>query len=205
MVLGRAAIRDMYPAREAASKMGYVNMIMALAPMLGPLLGGVIDEMFGWRATFLFFVVSGAGLFWLTYADLGETNHDRSDTFLEQFRAYPELLTSRRFWGYSFVLTFSIGVFYLFIAGIPLVGVRRFNLSPSEVGFGVGIISAGFMAGNFVSGPGGNTLCADHDDHLWQVGGHDRGRHRPDPVPFGGWAIMPSCSARVFPPGSAMA
>lgn len=152
MVLGRAAIRDMFPAQEAAARMGYVNMVMALAPMLGPLLGGVVDETLGWRMTFLLFTASGAGLLWLTYTDLGETNKHPSETFMQQFRAYPELFTSRRFWGYSFALTFSVGSFYLFIAGVPLVGARVFGLSPTAVGLGVGIISGGFMLGNFVSG-----------------------------------------------------
>lgn len=152
MVLSRAAIRDMYPAQEAASRIGYVNMVMALAPMLGPLLGGVVDETLGWRATFLIFTLSGAGLFWLTHADLGETNLDRSDSMGQQFRSYPELFVSRRFWGYSFALTFSVGSFYVFISGVPLVGTHLFGLSPSVVGLGVGIISGGFMVGNFVSG-----------------------------------------------------
>lgn len=152
MVLSRAAIRDMYPAQEAASRIGYVNMVMALAPMLGPLLGGIVDETLGWRATFLIFTLSGAGLLWLTHADLGETNLHRSETMGQQFRSYPELLTSRRFWGYSFVLTFSVGSFYVFISGVPLVGTHLFGLSPSVVGFGVGIISGGFLVGNFVSG-----------------------------------------------------
>lgn len=152
MVLSRAAIRDMFPAQEAASRLGYVNMIMALAPMLGPLLGGVIDETLGWRTTFMLFALSGTMLFALTYADMGETNQAPSETFLDQFRSYPELLTSRRFWGYSFVLTFAVGSFYVFIVGVPLVGALVFDLSPSMVGLGVGIISGGFMLGNFISG-----------------------------------------------------
>ncbi|MDZ7842783.1 MAG: hypothetical protein U5R46_18455 [Gammaproteobacteria bacterium] len=38
------------PPRKAASLMGYVSMAMAVGPMLGPLLGGGLDELFGWRA-----------------------------------------------------------------------------------------------------------------------------------------------------------
>ena len=51
-VISRAVIRDMYPPSEAASKLGYMGMIMALAPMTGPMIGGALDMAFGWRAGF---------------------------------------------------------------------------------------------------------------------------------------------------------
>ncbi|MCY3725160.1 MAG: MFS transporter, partial [Rhodobacteraceae bacterium] len=43
MVLSRAIVRDLYPANEAASMIGYVTMGMAVAPMLGPMIGGFLD------------------------------------------------------------------------------------------------------------------------------------------------------------------
>ncbi len=64
--LSQAAIRDMAPPQEAASLMGYVAMAMAIAPMLAPLFGGVLDELFGWRASFLAF--TGMGVALLFYA-----------------------------------------------------------------------------------------------------------------------------------------
>ena len=81
--LSQAAIRDMVPAQEAASLMGYVAMAMAVAPMLGPMLGGVLDEIFGWRASFLTFTGLGAALFILCWVDLGETNTRPSETAAE--------------------------------------------------------------------------------------------------------------------------
>ena len=53
--LSLAVIRDMAPPKEAASLIGYVSMAMAVAPMLGPMLGGALDEVFGWRASFVVF------------------------------------------------------------------------------------------------------------------------------------------------------
>lgn len=152
LALSRAIIRDMFPARDAAAKMGYVAMMMALAPLLGPVLGGFMDEIWGWRSVFGLFALTGALVLVLCWFDLGETNQEPSETFLKQFQSYPGLFTSRRFWGYTLALTFSVGGFYVFIAGIPLVGEQAFGLSPATVGVGVGIISGGFMAGNYISG-----------------------------------------------------
>ena len=151
-VLSSASIRDQYPPNEAASKLGYVAMAMALAPMLGPMLGGALDMLFGWRAGFVLYSVLGAGLLILLWADMGETNTNRSSTFAAQLREYPHLFRSRRFWGYALCAAFSIGGFFSFITGAPLVAAAWFDLSPAMLGLGIGIITGGFMVGNFITG-----------------------------------------------------
>lgn len=151
-VLSNAAIRDMYLPNEAASKLGYVAMAMALAPMLGPMLGGALDSLFGWRAGFVLYSTLGAGMLLLLWVDMGETNTNRSSTFTAQLREYPHLFRSRRFWGYALCASFSIGGFYSFITGAPLVAAAWFDLSPAMLGLGIGIITGGFMVGNFITG-----------------------------------------------------
>lgn len=151
-VLSSASIRDRYPPNEAASRLGYVAMAMALAPMLGPMLGGALDMLFGWRAGFVFYTGAGVALLALLWADMGETNWAPSSTFAGQMREYPHLFRARRFWGYALCAAFSIGGFYSFITGAPLVAAAWFDLSPATLGLGIGIITGGFMVGNFVTG-----------------------------------------------------
>ncbi len=151
-VLSSASIRDQYPPNEAASKLGYVAMAMALAPMLGPMLGGALDMLFGWRAGFVLYSLLGAGLLTWLWFDMGETNINRSSTFAAQLREYPHLFRARRFWGYALCAAFSIGGFYSFITGAPLVAAAWFDLSPAMLGLGIGIITGGFMVGNFITG-----------------------------------------------------
>lgn len=151
MTLTRAVVRDLYEPQQAARQLGQIAMAMAVAPMLGPLAGGLLDEAFGWRATFWALALMGAGLIALCWVDLGETNHARSESFGAQFRAYPELARSRRFWGYALCVMFSVGTFHIFLAGAPLVGVGQLSLSPSQLGFAMGSTSAGFFVGTFVS------------------------------------------------------
>ncbi|MFT5870316.1 MAG: DHA1 family bicyclomycin/chloramphenicol resistance-like MFS transporter [Paracoccaceae bacterium] len=147
-----AVVRDMVSTEKAASLLGYMAMAMALAPMLGPMLGGISDQVFGWRASFAFFAMSGAILLTLVWGDLGETNKHRSATFIQQFRTYPELLGSRRFWGYALCMAFSTGAFYVFIAGAPLVEMAMFSMSPVVLGFFIGTITGGYLVGTFLSG-----------------------------------------------------
>ncbi|QGY00314.1 Bcr/CflA family efflux MFS transporter [Roseovarius faecimaris] len=152
MVLSRAIVRDMVPDAQAASMIGYVTMGMAVVPMIGPAFGGWLDQAFGWQASFVALLILGAGVFWLTWADLGETAPNRSRTFREQAREYPELLTSPRFWGYSLASALSSGSFFAYLGGAPFVGDVVFGLSPAELGLYFGAPAIGYFVGNFISG-----------------------------------------------------
>lgn len=152
MVLSRAVVRDIVGAEQAASMIGYVTMGMTLAPMIGPVVGGLMEELFGWQSVFALLFVFGLGAFALLLADLGETNRNRSPSMLAQFRAYPELLRSRRFWGYSLTATFASGSFFSFLGGGPFVATRILDMEPSELGLYFVFIALGYMAGNFLSG-----------------------------------------------------
>jgi Bcr/CflA subfamily drug resistance transporter len=151
-VLSMAMIRDTREESEAASLIGYVAMSMAVAPMLGPMVGGLLDEFFGWRSSFLLYSVFGAALLLLCWFDLAETNRSPSATFAAQFGDYPQLFRSRRFWGYALCGLFSTGTFYIFLSGVPLVAARQLEISPGALGFFMGTITAGFAFGSFLAG-----------------------------------------------------
>ncbi len=152
LTLSRAIVRDMVPPEEAASMIGYVTMGMALIPMVVPVLGGVLDEVFGWQSIFAFTFVFGLAVTALVWADLGETNRATSPSMMAQMRAYPELLRSARFWGYSATAALASGTFFAFLGGGPWVATHVLGLTPSTFGFYFGFISAGYVVGNFLSG-----------------------------------------------------
>ncbi|MGB7318791.1 MAG: multidrug effflux MFS transporter [Planktotalea sp.] len=152
MVLSRAIVRDVVPANEAASLIGYVAMGMAIVPMIGPMLGGVLEQHFGWQASFVLMLVCGIGLFWICYLDLGETKRATGETLKEQFGHYPELFSSPRFWGYSLASGLSSGAFFAYLGGAPYVGTEIFKLSPSTLGLYFGAPALGYFFGNFFSG-----------------------------------------------------
>lgn len=152
IVLSRAIVRDMVPMEEAASMIGYVTMGMSVVPMIAPSLGGVLNDLFGWQASFVALLLSGLLVLLLVWRDLGETNTAQSASFGEQFRSWPQLLNSRRFWGYTLTATFSSGVFFSFLGGAPFVGTVIFKLSPSALGFYFFSMAAGYMLGNYLSG-----------------------------------------------------
>ncbi|MFN7222753.1 MAG: Bcr/CflA family efflux MFS transporter [Paracoccaceae bacterium] len=152
MVLSRAVVRDMVPDAQAASMIGYVTMGMSIVPMIGPVIGGVLEEAIGWQANFGLLLVLGLATLWLTWADLGETATIRPVTLREQARQYPQLLRSQRFWGYALCAAFASGSFFAYLGGAPYVGTEVFNLSASGVGALFALTAVGYAAGNFVAG-----------------------------------------------------
>ena len=152
MVLSRAVVRDMFPQDQAASMIGYVTMGMAVVPMIGPAIGGVLDEIFGWRANFWALLILGGLILWLAWNDLGETATKSGKTLAAQFGEYPELLRSPRFWGYSLSSAFSSGAFFAYLGGAPFVGSEVFGMPPSTLGFFFGAPAVGYFLGNFLTG-----------------------------------------------------
>jgi len=152
LVISRATVRDSYTQDQAASVLGYVTMGMAIFPLIGPALGGILEVKFSWIASFWVLLVVGIFIFILTYFDMGETNRHKTNSMAEQFRAYPELLKARRFWGYSLTAAFNAGGYYAYLGGAAYIGRELFELSPDVLGFYIGSPVLGYVIGNWVSG-----------------------------------------------------
>lgn len=153
IVLSRAVVRDtVNHIDEAASRIGYVTMGMAVVPMIAPTIGGFLEELQGWQSTFWF--AAGFGLLGLvlTYFDLGETNEAPESNMAEQVRSYPELFRSRRFWGYTLTSAFTSGTFFAFLGGGPFIATEYLHMTPSSYGIYFGLVALGYLVGNFLSG-----------------------------------------------------
>ncbi len=152
LVLSRAVVRDMVAGDAAASRIGYVTMGMSVVPMLAPMLGGLIDEAWGWRAVFYLLGAAGLAMFALVWTDMGETAAGGGTSLRTQVANYPVLARSVPFWGYALAATFGSGTFFAYVGGAPFVGEQVFHMTPAEVGYWFAAPSVGYMAGNYVSG-----------------------------------------------------
>ena len=152
IVLSRAIVRDVVSGTDAASRMGYIAMGMTVVPMIGPAIGGLLDEAMGWGAVYIAMAGFGALALTLVVLDLGETNRVRSASVTAQFGNYPGLLRSGRFWGYTGTATFASGTFFAFLGGAPFVASETLGLAPSAYGLYFALAGLGYMTGNFISG-----------------------------------------------------
>lgn len=154
-VLGRAVVRDVYGPDRAAKVLAYVGVAMAVAPAIGPIIGGQLTVLFGWRTNFWALAVFGALILAITWAILRETNahRDPSATQLGQLiRNYGMLLRHRAYLGYVLSTALIFGGIFSFISGSSFVLVDGLGLSPAVYGLCFSAIVVGFMLGSFLAG-----------------------------------------------------
>lgn len=154
LVLGRAIVRDIYTRDRSASAIGYVTMVMALAPTVAPALGGVLDEWGGWSATFWVMFAGGIGLYAFAVRAIHETNSGPrvAPRISALAHSFVVLLGLRAFIFYTLTLTFTSALFFTFLASGPYITIELLGHSPTEYGVAFFAISFGYIAGNFTSG-----------------------------------------------------
>ena len=154
-VLGRAIVRDVYGPLQAARVLAYISGAMAIAPMIGPFIGGWLTVWFGWRANFAALVLFSAVQMAVVFAMLRESNAHRDPTatqprrILENFRA---LLASRRYLGYLLCVSFTYAALFSFISGSSFVLIDLHGLSPQWFGASFGVVVTGYICGTLITG-----------------------------------------------------
>jgi DHA1 family bicyclomycin/chloramphenicol resistance-like MFS transporter len=154
MVMTRAMIRDVFPANQAASKIGFVMMGMTVAPMMAPLVGAELQALAGWRAPMVACAVLGLVLPALALRYLSETLREPQALpgVLGVFRAYLRLFASPVFCCYTAVTAFSSGVFFAFMAGAPRVLVEGLGHTPRTYALAFMATSLSFALGSYLAG-----------------------------------------------------
>ena len=149
--LSRAIIRDSASRDQAASQIASVTMVMVVAPMLAPWLGGQIETAFGWRAIFWFMTLFGVGVLALTVARLPETapHVAKQSSLLGVFRAFPDLVRDRGFMLNVAAGTSASAAFFVFIAATPFIVVETMGRGSDVYGSYFILNALGYMVGNF--------------------------------------------------------
>jgi DHA1 family bicyclomycin/chloramphenicol resistance-like MFS transporter len=148
-------VRDIYGRERAARMLSYMGMVMALAPAVGPILGGIVEVHFGWRANFLALAAFGLTMLVATLVILPETNQWKSRDATRPGRLvanYLGLLRHRSYIGYVLVVACAYSGIFSFISGSSFVLIGLLGLSPDVYGFCFAAIVVGYMVGAFLSG-----------------------------------------------------
>lgn len=150
VICARAIVRDCHGPEQAAQVMSRALAWMALAPITGPLLGGLLEETFGWRANLIAIAAAGAVMLWFALRNLAETNRHRNPQATaprELASTYALIIRSRIFLTYTFFATGTFCALYSFISGSPFVAIRVLGIAPREFGLLFGGVVIGFIVG----------------------------------------------------------
>jgi DHA1 family bicyclomycin/chloramphenicol resistance-like MFS transporter len=150
VVLARAMVRDLYVGDRAARMMSTLMTVMAIAPLLGPSVGGQILHIASWRA--IFWTLTGIGLVTLAALyTLPETLPPARRNHTPLHRAlygYGQLLRQRQLLGYAGAVGFCYGGIFAYVAGTPFAYITYYHVSPRFYGILFGASTIGIMITN---------------------------------------------------------
>ncbi len=152
MVMARAIIRDLYPRERVGGMLSLVIGVMMIAQLLSPLIGGLIETSFGWRA--IFYVMAAAAIFATVSIALGlpETRRVVTKTddsgFFNDVRA---LAANPVFIGYVLCQMLASAIIFTFAGAGPYIVVNQMGRSTAEYGLWFATSGVAYMLGNFVS------------------------------------------------------
>ena len=152
-MLARAMVRDLFARTRAAQMLSTLTIVMAIAPIIGPLLGGQLISVTSWHA--IFWLLAGIGLLmllalrWLPETLPPERRQQGSP--LKAFHHYGQLLRNRIFIRYTLSLTCYYVAAYAFITGSPDVYIRYFGVEPQHYGWLFAVNILGLMTMSLVN------------------------------------------------------
>jgi DHA1 family bicyclomycin/chloramphenicol resistance-like MFS transporter len=155
MVIARAMVRDLFDVRDAVRVFSTLMLVVGLAPILAPLMGGYLLVWFGWRSIFLLLAAFGAAVVAVAWLRLGETHPPGPAGSLSPravARTYLLLLKDARFMGYALSGGVTIAGMFAYIAGSPFVFIELYGVKPENFGVIFGLNAFGFVAGAQVNG-----------------------------------------------------
>ncbi len=152
-MLARAMIRDLFSRTRAAQMLSTLMIIMAVAPIAGPLIGGQMIKVTSWHTIFWLLAIIGVlmlvSLFWLEETLPAEKRVKAS--LSGAFANYAILLKNASFMRFTLCLTFYYVAAYAFITGSPFVYIRYFGVDPQHYGWLFAVNIIGLMAVSVVN------------------------------------------------------
>jgi DHA1 family bicyclomycin/chloramphenicol resistance-like MFS transporter len=154
VVVARAVVRDLFTRAEAARANSIIGMSLAVSPAMGPVLGGQLQVLYNWHASFLFLTVVAGATLALAWWQLPETNiyrSTRSHASRGLLAGYRLLLLSPPFWGFAFVIAGAFGGSFAFQIGAPVTMINLLGISPSTYGWLAAAPPCGSFVGSILS------------------------------------------------------
>jgi MFS transporter, DHA1 family, multidrug resistance protein len=148
-ILARAIVRDLYERRRGIRILSYMTLVMSVAPLLAPILGGYLLHLH-WRA--IFAVLAGIGLLvmaatWLGLPESLQVRNHRATRPSELLRNAADFFSRRACVGYALVVCFVFCGLFSSISASPFVLIEVFGVPSDRYGYLFGLSAFALMAG----------------------------------------------------------
>ncbi len=153
VIVARAIVRDAYPPENSARVIARASTWIALAPIIGPILGSYLQVTFGWRAAFVALGLFSSMVFAASVMHLPETNQHKNPRAIElsgMLANYRLVLSSRVFWSNALPGAVSYGIIFSFISGSSFVFINVLGVPTANFGYCFALGVSGYMTGTLI-------------------------------------------------------
>lgn len=140
-IITQTILRESVSGSKRHAMFAQISAVIAFTPAIGPLIGGWVDQAFGFRAVFFVLVAMSILLFIYTYFRLPETTDTSMRKKIAIFPVVKRIISSPRVLAFGLLIGGINGVLFSYYAEAPFIFIDHFNLSPGLYGF-LGIIVA---------------------------------------------------------------
>ena len=165
LVVPRAVVRDYFDQRGSVRMLSVLMLVMGLAPILAPLIGGQLLVNFGWRS--VFWVLAAYGAFWLVIVTMFLPEslppaRRRRQRAVDVVATYLGLLRDRTYIGYVLTGALIFAGLLAYISGSPFVFIEVFRVPPEQYGLFFGVNAIGIIVASQVNRWLANKYDARH-------------------------------------------
>ncbi|RNB79533.1 Bcr/CflA family efflux MFS transporter [Brevibacillus fluminis] len=133
-VVTQTILRESLEPAKRHGVFAQISAALAFTPAIGPLLGGWVDQWFGYRAVFFTLVVMSVAIFIGTYASLPETRVS-ADARISTLPVARRMIADRRIWAFALLIGTTNGMLFSYYAEAPFIFIEFFQMTPGLFGF----------------------------------------------------------------------
>jgi DHA1 family bicyclomycin/chloramphenicol resistance-like MFS transporter len=163
VTLTRAIARDAYHPQYLVKVIAYLTMFGTLGPMIAPVIGGILTDIFGWRSVFGFALLAGGAITVAGAVSVYETHPlaNRATGAESAARGYAVLFSRLRFNAFVFVSGLMTAAFMVIASASASLMTELLHRPVTEFGFYFPMIPIGFFIGSLVSSRVGNRVAGE--------------------------------------------
>ncbi|MEO6020832.1 MAG: multidrug effflux MFS transporter [Knoellia sp.] len=153
-VTAMAVVRDLFAGRRAAGLLSHLTLVIGVAPILAPSLGGLLLQLTGWRGIFVALAVIAVALFVVALRGMDETlpvHRRRPARIGATLRTYADLLRDRAFVGLVLLAGLMFSALFAYVAGSSFVLQGYYGLTEQQFGILFGVNAAGLIVATQVN------------------------------------------------------
>ncbi|MGI9506759.1 MAG: multidrug effflux MFS transporter, partial [Geminicoccaceae bacterium] len=155
-------IHELYAKDKAVRILGFHGMAVAVAPIVGPLIGGIIFVHFGWRANFWLLAAFAALVAVLVYRHVPETLQRPVPVKVGSVIAnYLKVISRRAVLSHLLPLAAVFGALFAFVTSGPFILIDRYDIPTKHYGLYYGTVCLTVIVGGAIANGFGGRISTE--------------------------------------------